>query len=280
MPMTETSATAEKPELPTFGRERPAPGAYYLDLEAVAAFPLKDNGQASTFADIYRKLRDANVQKVPVRFGMDDEGIFETEAGPIRISGETGQGYISGQMFVLNVLRDLIELHKDGIDPYRATWFYYDHDWSCDADEMYLFFVVFDGKIVRERFSFIHADPRVITKYKVDDKPIWRSEPYEREAWETYWYRKFYTETLTGQLMVLRPDEPILYHYQRAVNDASRDVGLLTLIKLYRLLWVAVPLLAAIAFPILRPYMAVLAGVFTADLLWRCWATRKVGLQE
>ena len=54
----------------------------------------------------------------------------------------------------------------------------------------------------------MHCDPRVLMKYRVDDEPIWRSEPYEREAWEAYWYRKFYTETLTGQLMVLRPDEP------------------------------------------------------------------------
>lgn len=53
-----------KPELSTFGRERLEPGTYFLDLEAVATFPLKDSGQPSTFADIYRKLRDANVLKV------------------------------------------------------------------------------------------------------------------------------------------------------------------------------------------------------------------------
>ena len=47
--------------------------------------------------------------------------------------------------------------------------------------------------------------------------------------------------------MVLRPDEPILYRYDRAVHDVTRDVGFLTLIKIYRLLWVAVPLLTAIA---------------------------------
>jgi hypothetical protein len=77
VPPNETSATAQaKPELPTFGRERPAPGAYYLDLEAVVTFPLKDNGQPSTFADIYRKLRDAKILKVPERFAMY-EATFE-----------------------------------------------------------------------------------------------------------------------------------------------------------------------------------------------------------
>jgi hypothetical protein len=47
--------------------------------------------------------------------------------------------------------------------------------------------------------------------------------------------------------------------------------------RIYRLLWVAVPLLAAVAFPILRPYIAVVTTVFMVDLLWRCWVTRKVG---
>jgi hypothetical protein len=49
-------------KLATFGRERPAPGAYYLDFAAVATFPLKKNGQPSTFADIYCKLRDSKIR--------------------------------------------------------------------------------------------------------------------------------------------------------------------------------------------------------------------------
>lgn len=112
---------------------------------------------------------------------------------------------------------------------------------------------------------------------KVDDKPIWRAEPYEHEAWETYWYRKFYTEVLTGQLMVIRPDEPILYRYDRAMHDVTRDIGFVTLIKGYRLLWIAVALIAAIAFPLLKPYLAIIATALFLDLLYRCWATRKIG---
>lgn len=193
------------------------------------------------------------------------------------VSGEAGQSYVSGQLFVVNVLRDLIGLHKDGIDPYRATWFYFGHDWSQDGDELYQFFVVQDGKIGRENFSFMHCAPRVLTKYKVDDEPIWRAEPYEREAWETHWYRKFYTETLTGQLMVIRPDEPILYRYDRAMQNVTGHTEFVTLIKSYRLLWIAVVLIAAIAFPFLKPYLAIIAAVLFVDLLYRCWATRKIG---
>lgn len=275
--VNEVSATERtRPEVPTFGRERLAPGGYYLDLSAVATFPLKDNGQVSTFADVYEKLRAAKILKVPERFAMY-EATFETDMGDVTVSGESGQGYVSGQSFVLNVLRDLIDLQREGIDPHRATWFYYEHDWSRDADELYRFFVIHDGKLVRERFSFMHCDPRVLAPYKVEDEPIWHAEPYDREAWEAYWYRKFYVETLTGQLMVLRPDEPILYRYDRATHDVTRDIQFVTLIKCYRLLWIAVALIAAIAFPIAKPYMAVIAAVLFLDLLYRCWATRKIG---
>jgi hypothetical protein len=40
-----------------------------------------------------------------------------------------------------------------------------------------------------------------------------------------YWYRKFYSETMVGNLTVLRPDEPILYHYDRTTSkDSVKDV--------------------------------------------------------
>lgn len=270
MSANEASSTANvQPELPVYGRERPAPGGYHLDLTAIAMCPMKDNGQPTTFADIYRKLMDATILKVPE--WVMGGATFETDGGEITVSAE------SGQFWVLTALRDLVALHKEGINPHRATWFYYGHDWSRDADELYLFFVVQDGKIVRESFSCMHSAPRVLTKNSVDDEPIWHSWPYEHEAWNLYWYRKFYTETLTGQLMVLRPDEPILYNYARAVHDITQDVMLITLAKAYQLLWVAVPLLVAIAFPMLRLYMGILAALCVADLLWKCWATRKIG---
>ena len=83
---------------------------------------------------------------------------------------------------------------------------------------------------------------------------------------------------MVGSLMVLRPDEPILYYYDRATSkDTVRDVQFVTLVKAYRLLWMVVVLLAAIAFPAIRGYMAILAGALLFDLFWRIWATRKVG---
>jgi hypothetical protein len=262
---SEASATA-KAELQTFGHgNHLEPGAYFLDLAGLATFPLKDNGQPSTFADIYRKLRDTKILKVPNRYAYPVT--FETNAGDVTVDGDK---------LLKDVLRDLIDLEKDGIDAQRALWFYYGYDWSREANSVHEFFVVHDGKIVREGFPCFDDYPQVLTKSKVDDNPLWHSEPYGQEAWETYWYRKFYAETITGQQMVLRPDKPTLYRYDRTAQHA-RDLEFLTLIKIYRLLWVAVSLLAAIAFPKLWPFMAVVATIAMADLLWICWQNRNLG---
>lgn len=45
----------------------------------------------------------------------------------------------------------------------------------------------------------------------------------------------------------------------------------------YRLLWVAIPLLVATVFPETKFYIAIAAAVLAIDVLWRAWATRKVG---
>jgi len=240
----------------------------------VATLPLTDNGEPSTFVDIYRKLHGVKILKVPD--WVMGEATFETDAGEVTVSYESGQPYVSGQLHLVTVLRDLIDLLKDGIDPHRAMYFYYEHDWSNDADELYAFFVVHDGKIVRERLSFMPDYPRVLTKHD-DGEPIWHSEPYKQEAWETYWYRKFYTETLAGQLMVLRPDEPILYRYDRSMHDVTRDVEFVTVIKIYRLLCIAVALIAAMTFQDFKPYMTILAAVLFVELLWMGWKTRRIG---
>ena len=175
-------------------------------------------------------------------------------------------------------MRELAELLRQGIDPHHVTWFYYDHDWSRDADESYTFFCVHGGKIVSESCHFSSEEPAVLKRSKPDGEAIWHSHPSFDEAFEIYWYRKFYMETMTGQLMVLRPDEPILYHYQRPeTRNVERQLQFVTLVKTYRLLWVAIPLLVAIAFPSLRDYMAVVAAALGFNVLWTCWATRKVG---
>ena len=122
----------------------------------------------------------------------------------------------------------------------------------------------------------MHRDPAVL-KSEGDDDWIRHSHDYLDEAWEVYGYRKFYTEALRGQLIVLRPDYPPLHHYERPKSrEAIENLEFVTISKMYYLLWVAIPLLAAIAFPSLSHYMGIAAFVLFAYVLLLSWKTRKV----
>lgn len=263
--MTDTTATVEPKAKPkTFGRNWLASGAYTLDLAVVHDALVTVDGEPKTFAEAYVKLRDSKVHKLP-EFGWTHYGT------------ENGEIVLGGDWHLLSTLRDVVALIQNGFDPHNSRWFYYGNDSTREGDLRHTFFVVQDDKIVSESYDFGHDDPMILKKQQ-DTDPIWMSHPMFDEALERYWYRRFYTETLTGQLMVLRPDEPILYHYARPqTQDTARDVALVTLIKMYRLLWVAIPLLIAVVFPEIRFYMAIAAGALAIDVLWSWWATRKVG---
>lgn len=261
--MSEAARTVETK--PTFGKfESWAPGAYSIDFAAVRDIPVKDNEHSSTFGEVYCKLVGSKIEQMPDRFSHKDK--YTTDKGEVELDCEWP---------IASTMRKLIDLNRQGIDPHRVTWFYYDHDWSRDADESYTFFAVCDGKIIDESSRFNALEP-LILKRQQDDDPIWHSHPHLDAAWESYLYRKFYTETVTGQLTVLRPDEPILYHFERPSRDKLRDLELVTLVKIYRLLWVAIPMLVAIVFPSIKLYMAGLAGLLMIDVLWRAWATRNL----
>lgn len=267
----ETSETPKmeqaKPELQAFGRVRLLPGAYHLDLSAVKDATVTLKGQPSTFGDAYSELIHSKIKEMPAFPILRDR--YLTEEGEIELDCD---------WTLRATMRTLIQLAQQGVEPYGATWFYYDHDWSRDADETYAFFVVCGSKIVSESCSFSSQEPRVLKKAEEDPESIWHSHPNFDQALEIYWYRKFYMETLTGQLMVLRPDEPILHHYERPqARDVMREVQLVTLAKIYRLLLITVVLVAAIAFRFPKGYLAIAAGVLAADFLWVCWKTRKVG---
>jgi hypothetical protein len=222
------------------------------------------NGAPSTFAEVYCKLRDSKIKEVP----FFATGKYETDEGEIQVSCDWP---------LQSILRDLVDLTSKNINPYQVKWFYYGHDWSRDGDESYQFFAVLGEKIVRETCIFSYMDPLVLKPDK-DDDPIWRSHTHFDEAWETYCYQKFYGETLTGKLMVLRPDEPILYHYQRPqARDYLREIQVATQLKMYWLLWVFLPLLVAVVFPSLRTYMTIVAAVLGVNFLFVCWQTRKHG---
>lgn|ERR1022692_2439427 len=269
--MVETVTTPDaKVETVKFGRDRYSPGMYRLDLASAKDLPLKMNGESSTFGALYRKIMESKIREMPDRLAFGTEK-YVTETGDIEVEAE---------WTTLSTMRTLVDLVRRGIDPYSVLWFYYDHDWSRDADECHVFFAVHGDEVVLESSHFSSEEPLILKQEKEDD-PIWHSHPYFHDALVHYWYRKFYSETMTGKLMTLRPDEPILHYYERpTVRDAVKEVGFVTLIKMYRLLWVAVALLIAIAFPAIKEVMGIVAGILLVDVLWRWWATRKVGQSD
>lgn len=227
-----------------------------------------------TVGSVYQKLEGKELTEESRSFGGIDTEIETTDGLKL---------VLKGRDFNRRMLETMLRFRQDGINPFEVMLYYYDKD-SCrqDPQNCFAFFVVHSGKIVRERLSFFDHhdsgfDPSVFAKPDHSD-PTWFDEPEWDEAETRFWYRKFYSETHTGQLMVLRADEPTLYHYERPQSqDVARDLQVVTLVKMYRLLWVAVPLLAAIAFPSIREYMGVVAIMLVIDVLWRCWATRKLG---
>jgi hypothetical protein len=265
-PTTQDTAVQETEK---FGRNRFSPGAYALNLRAATKLPLQMNGQPSTFVEVYCKLRDSKIKEIKEHILGSDA--YMTEQGEIVLDGEIGEWPQRAAM------RELASLLQQGIDPHRCTWFYYTHDWSRDADESHKFFAIYDSKVILESCSF-NAEEPLILKRNVDKETVWNSHEYFDEAFEIYSYRKFYSETMTGQLMVLRPDEPILYHFERPqARNIEREIRLVTQVRIYRLLLVALPLLAALVFPSYKGYLAPVAVGLGISFLWFLWQTRKVG---
>ena len=262
------AATAHAQAKPIkFGREHYSPGLYQLDLTSALDLPLNMNGEPTTFKTAYAKLVKSNIREMPDPFSLQVDK-YVTDNGDIHIEGE---------WTIRSQMRMLLDLVRRDIDPFSVMWFYYSRDWSRDCDEIHIFFAVSGEKVVLESCAF-GAEETLILKLDKDNDPVWHADPYFDEAVITYWYTKFYTETKTGKLMVLRPDGPVLYHYQRpSTKDPVKDVAFITLIKTYRLLWLAVAILVGIAFPAIKVAMGIVAGLLFIDLLWRIWATRSVG---
>lgn len=136
----------------------------------------------------------------------------------LTVESSSGQERFQGSRFSVHLLEALLRLGKAGTNPFEASLFFYDSDSSThDPADDYDFFVVCNDTIVQERVRFSDS-PRdafdhTVLSAPAGDDPFSFRENDKSEAWVRFWYRKFYTETRTGQLMVLRPDEPQLYFY-------------------------------------------------------------------
>ena len=195
--------------------------------------------ESTTVGDIIVLLRDKHLK--PESF---ERGVLENE---FVAADDSLKVTVKGPSFNRDLLRTILQLHSEGIGVFESVWYYFDHD-SCrqDPHEMYFFFVVAKDKIVRERvgFSDYHDsgfDPRILETRDYKDM-IWADEADWDEANTRYWYRRFYTETRTGQLMALRPDRPQLYHYEGTGPDMMGAIGVLqhSLLRIKLVLWILV----------------------------------------
>jgi len=225
--------------------------AYSLVLEKVWNLPLtrkcpidgKTQEIQTTVGEIYKSLANRQTE-------------VESWAGcDMIITTETEKLVLDGMPFHRDVLQALLGFRSEGVDPFAADWFWYDRDSVRDTPQCsYNFFVVHHDRIVRENISFSDYDSYDYARFGFDpfifrigdnSKSIWRNDTAWEDARIRFWYRKFYTETLRGRLMVLRDDEPALhenqYHRGAVTTDIlSRNfpIFLKLLSKTHVLLWV------------------------------------------
>jgi hypothetical protein len=229
--------------------------AYSLVIEKVWDLPLARKRPSggntekiqTTVGEIYLSLANCHIE-IEYWGGCD-----------MTITTETEELVLEGMPFHRDVLNALLRLRSDGVDPFAADWFWYDRDSVRDTPQCsYSFFVVHNDRIVRENISFSDYDSYDYARFGFDpsifrvgdnSKLIWRNDTAWEDARIRFWYRKFYTETLRGRLMVLRDDEPALYENQYHRGAITTDIlsrifpiFLKLLSKIHVLLWVLIVL--------------------------------------
>jgi hypothetical protein len=177
---------------------------YYLN-DRLLSLPLITASKETTTVGAFYKdfITDYNVRDLEVQ---------ETGLGGIEIA-RPGMDTLClvGRSFSCTVLRLMIEFQKAGIQPFSTSWFWYDSDSAMAMpQEAYSFFVVFEDKIVRDRVVLFDDSDAGFDPYIFGDATklsgSWSSDKPNDKAEIRFWYRKFYTETRAGQLMILRND--------------------------------------------------------------------------
>ena len=215
---------AGRNKTPVLHWERFEPIAYELNWEVVADLTLDihDESGTKTQTTIGELLREA----MPGRY--EGEGKKETPAVvdgamssyrlhlPSRVIHVDGLG---DNHFPAQMLKHVIALFRmEGETDFRATLFYYDSEWGHYEDswwERFWFFVVVGDGIVEPALEMSS-----LCEHDINDSVVKRAwhvaEDWQTPGHDTYlrwWYRRFYTETRSGQYMVLRTDAPRIFHY-------------------------------------------------------------------
>jgi hypothetical protein len=202
------------------------PQAYVLANEKVWDLPLRNDltGESTTVGKVVSVFRD---QKVEVG----------TPVLNLKIKSEAQEIVVSGPQVHLELLALQYWLAEQEVSPFEVRWYYFDKDYCLkDVRQHYSFFLVAKEKIIKENFSLSDwpgsgFDPSLLIS-TLDDDQTWAAEDSWSAAHDRFWYRKFYSETRTGQLMTLRPDKPQLYHepnesaigVERWMAEINRDL--------------------------------------------------------
>ncbi len=156
-----------------------------------------------------REQPEVTVRQILERFRQEPfESVEAFHQSVVIQQAEDKEVAFGGNSFTTHLVALLLSLQKEEVNPFETSWFCY--DWPhCLQDVMdrYVFFVVHDNKIVRERVSLTDYresgfDPGLFEPSS-EYSPIWSDEEAEEEARAAYWYKKFYTETTTGQMCIL-----------------------------------------------------------------------------
>lgn len=224
------------------GEELPASTTFDDVLRCLDGRRERQAGQ--TAAEIMRSWTEQREQEIPTTVGAILQGFaarhirsIEAGHGRLCVTTNTTQVMMRGSRFSIQVLATLLTLQKEGVDAFCTTWFFYDEETDVYVDEyvsfateIFSFFVVHEDKIAREHFSFRRHetpdgfDPAIFTELAFHPFAEGGSERPHRgwnDAYCRLWYSRFYEETRIGQLMVLRSDEPALYHYPEGLRIRS-----------------------------------------------------------
>jgi hypothetical protein len=196
-------------------RSRLAPGMYRLSPDTLEGFKLKVEGEKCNLGAALDRLHGAKPEEQDVREFEGD--IYIAGANEVKVEGDSHE---------LRILSELLELTCKGVKPRYATWFLFSRNFDSDT-----FFVHYGGKIVDEHYYFYSELPQIFSEGCIIDNAHSDSQWFEvscpdgtDEAFARYWYRRFYTETLTGQLMVLNPKEPPIYYYSRELHEFDSGI--------------------------------------------------------
>jgi len=162
-------------------------------------------------------LGEAFKQVIPARVRT----VEYSPLGTLKVVTDAGESRYGGTRFNVQLLRAILALHRDSFESFGSQWFWFDSSFSThDLDSTtYGFFVVSRNQIALEHATFASFpgsgfNPEVFVPPNRDLRGYsWSSHRYYEDASIEYWYRQFYRETMTGQLMVLRPDKPALHHF-------------------------------------------------------------------